>query len=74
MAKNFCDLSTKKAVVVGGSGGIGQAIARGLAEAGAQVMIFEKCAQGGGNTAVSSGGMFIPICMISFAGPFSAPS
>ena len=39
MAKNFCDLSTKKAVVVGGSGGIGQAIARGLAEAGAQVMI-----------------------------------
>ena len=39
MAKNFCDLTGKKAVVVGGSGGIGQAIAQALAEAGAQVMI-----------------------------------
>lgn len=29
-------------------------------DAGADVVIFEKCAQGGGNTAVSSGGMMIP--------------
>jgi gluconate 5-dehydrogenase len=42
MAKNFCDLSGKKAVVIGGSGGIGRAIAQGLAEAGAQVMIVSR--------------------------------
>lgn len=42
MAKNFCDLTGKKAVVVGGSGGIGQAIAQALAEAGARVMIASK--------------------------------
>ena len=42
MAKNFCDLTGKKAVVVGGAGGIGQAIAEGLAEAGAQVMISSR--------------------------------
>ena len=42
MAKNFCDLTGKKAVVVGGAGGIGQAIAQGLAEAGAQVMISSR--------------------------------
>ena len=39
MATNLFDLTGKKAVVVGGAGGIGQAIAEGLAEAGAQVMI-----------------------------------
>ena len=33
------DLTGKNAVVVGGAGGIGQAIAEGLAEAGARVMI-----------------------------------
>lgn len=42
MAKNFCDLTGKKAVVVGGAGGIGQAISQGLAEAGAQVMIASR--------------------------------
>lgn len=42
MTKNFCDLTGKKAVVVGGAGGIGQAIAEGLAEAGAQVMISSR--------------------------------
>jgi NAD(P)-dependent dehydrogenase (short-subunit alcohol dehydrogenase family) len=42
MAKNFTDLTGKKAVVVGGAGGIGQAIAQGLAEAGAQVMISSR--------------------------------
>lgn len=36
------DLSGKKAVVVGGAGGIGQAIAEGLAESGAQVMISSR--------------------------------
>ena len=36
------DLTGKKAVVVGGAGGIGQAIAEGLAEAGAQVMIASR--------------------------------
>ena len=36
------DLKGKKAVVVGGAGGIGQAIAEGLAEAGAQVMISSR--------------------------------
>lgn len=42
MAKNFCDLTGKKAVVVGGAGGIGQAIAEAFAEAGAQVMITSR--------------------------------
>lgn len=36
------DLTSKKAIVVGGAGGIGQAIAQGLAEAGAQVMISSR--------------------------------
>lgn len=36
------DLTGKKAVVVGGAGGIGQAIAEGLGEAGAQVMITSR--------------------------------
>ena len=36
------DLTGKKAVVVGGAGGIGQALAEGLAEAGAQVMISSR--------------------------------
>ncbi|MDR1299025.1 MAG: SDR family oxidoreductase [Oscillospiraceae bacterium] len=36
------DLTGKKAVVVGGAGGIGQAMAEGLAEAGAEVMISSR--------------------------------
>lgn len=36
------NLTCKNAVVVGGAGGIGQAIAEGLAEAGAQVMISSR--------------------------------
>ena len=39
---NLFDLTGKKAVVVGGAGGIGQAISEGLAEAGAQVMISSR--------------------------------
>ena len=39
---NLFDLTDKKAVVVGGAGGIGQAIAEGLAEAGAQVVISSR--------------------------------
>ena len=39
---NLFDLTGKKAVVVGGAGGIGQAIAEGLAEAGSQVMISSR--------------------------------
>lgn len=39
---NLFDLTGKKAVVVGGAGGIGQAIAEGLAEAGAQVLISSR--------------------------------
>lgn len=39
---NLFDLTGKKAVVVGGAGGIGQAIAEGLAEAGAKVMISSR--------------------------------
>jgi gluconate 5-dehydrogenase len=38
MAKNFCDLTGKKAVVVGGAGAIGNAIAEALEQAGAQVL------------------------------------
>jgi len=41
MTKLF-DLTGKKAVVVGGAGGIGQSIAEGLVEAGAQVMISSR--------------------------------
>lgn len=39
---NLFDLTGKNAVVVGGAGGIGQAIAEGLAEAGAKVMIASR--------------------------------
>jgi NAD(P)-dependent dehydrogenase (short-subunit alcohol dehydrogenase family) len=42
MSTNLFDLTGKHAVVVGGAGGIGQAIAEGLAEAGAQVMISSR--------------------------------
>ena len=41
MTKLF-DLTGKGAVVVGGAGGIGQAIAQGLAEAGAKVLISSR--------------------------------
>ena len=40
--KNLFDLTGKKAVVVGGGGGIGQAIAGGLAFAGADVVIASR--------------------------------
>lgn len=42
MTTDLFDLSGKKAVVVGGAGGIGQALAEALAEAGAQVMITSR--------------------------------
>ena len=47
-------------VVILGYGGAGASAAITAKDAGAEVVIFEKCAQGGGNTAVSSGGMMIP--------------
>ena len=47
-------------VVILGYGGAGASAAITAHDAGAKVMIFEKCATGGGNTAVSSGGMMIP--------------
>lgn len=40
--KNLFDLTGKKAIVMGGGGGIGQAIAQGLAEYGAQVGIASR--------------------------------
>ena len=43
-----------------GYGGAGASAAITAKDAGADVVIFEKCPQGGGNTAVSSGGMMIP--------------
>lgn len=45
MMTNLFDLTGKKAVVVGGAGGIGQAITEGLAEAGARVMISSRRAE-----------------------------
>lgn len=39
---NLFDLTGKNAVVVGGAGGLGQAIAQGLAEAGAKVLISSR--------------------------------
>lgn len=47
-------------VVILGYGGAGASAAITAKDAGADVVIFEKTAQGGGNTAVSSGGMMIP--------------
>jgi NAD(P)-dependent dehydrogenase (short-subunit alcohol dehydrogenase family) len=38
MVKNYTDLSGRVAVVVGGTSGLGRAIALGLAEAGASVV------------------------------------
>lgn len=52
------DVTTDVAVL--GYGGAGACAAIAAHDAGAKVMIFEKWAQGGGNTAVSSGGMMIP--------------
>ena len=52
------DITTDVAIL--GYGGAGACAAITAKDAGADVMIFEKCAQGGGNTAVSSGGMMIP--------------
>ena len=40
--KNLFDLTGKNAVVIGGAGGLGQAIAQGLAEAGANVLISSR--------------------------------
>ncbi len=40
--KNLFDLTGKKAVVIGGGGGIGKAIAAGLASAGAEVVIASR--------------------------------
>ena len=47
-------------VVILGYGGAGASAAITAHDAGAQVTIFEKLPEGGGNTAVSSGGMMIP--------------
>ena len=47
-------------VVVLGYGGAGAAAAISAHDAGASVVIFDKLAEGGGNTAVSSGGVMIP--------------
>lgn len=47
-------------VVVVGYGGAGAAAAIGAHDGGAKVLIIEKLAEGGGNTAVSSGGFMIP--------------
>ncbi len=52
------DITTDVAIL--GYGGAGACAAITAKDAGAEVMIFEKCEQGGGNTAVSSGGMMIP--------------
>ncbi|MDR2355243.1 MAG: SDR family oxidoreductase [Clostridiales Family XIII bacterium] len=40
--KNLFDLTGKGAVIIGGAGGIGQAIAQGFAEAGARVVISSR--------------------------------
>ena len=48
-------------VVILGYGGAGASAAITAKDAGADVVIFEKTAQGGGNTAVSSGGMIFRI-------------
>ena len=42
MVKNIFSLEGKKAIVIGGGGGIGSAIAKGLAEAGAEVSIASR--------------------------------
>ena len=57
-APRHWDITTDVAVL--GYGGAGACAAITAKDAGADVMIFEKCEQGGGNTAVSSGGMMIP--------------
>src|SRR5689334_11905457 len=47
MARGMFDLSGKVAVVTGAGSGIGEAIARGFAEAGAKVYVAEKNADAG---------------------------
>lgn len=46
-------------VIILGYGGAGASAAITAKDAGADVVIFEKCPEGGGNTAISSGGMMI---------------
>lgn len=41
MTKRFFDLSGRRAVITGGAGALGQAIARGLGEAGAAIVIVD---------------------------------
>lgn len=47
-------------IVILGYGGAGACAAIEAHDAGAKVLILEKLAQGGGNTAVSSGGFMVP--------------
>lgn len=47
-------------VVILGYGGAGACAAIEAHDAGAKVLILEKLPQGGGNTAVSSGGFMVP--------------
>ena len=47
-------------VLVVGYGGAGAAAAIEAHDAGAKVLVIEKMAEGGGNTAVSSGGFMVP--------------
>ena len=42
MSCKLFDLTGKNAVVIGGAGGIGQAVAQGLVEAGANVAIASR--------------------------------
>jgi len=63
-AKPKADLPTtwdkETDVVIIGYGGAGACAAITAKDGGADVIVFEKCEQGGGNTCVSSGGVMIP--------------
>jgi NAD(P)-dependent dehydrogenase (short-subunit alcohol dehydrogenase family) len=62
------EISGKKAVVVGGASGFGQATAEALAKGAASVAILDRAQSDGKNVAASIGASFHEVDVTDFAG------